>query len=308
LKIRKIDILNDYHVLSTKLLNRNTYHLSKLNLKYFYEYHKNVEDISLLLEVNNIQEGLIPLFKYGKSIISPFGYLKFIWKDKDSESKIDFKALTSDLKGRISNSSFELLPSSKMASAFLKNTKLKNIYNSHVDLNLTEEEILLSIKNTVRADIRWGLKNLKILIINKQNYSNEKIIEVMNFHIEQAGRETRSEESWRLQGEMIKNGEAYLVNGFIDSKLVSSSLNLYGDEEAFYGVGVYDKELMSIKKYPLTHAIVLKSIYEAKFLGLKKFNFGRLELESDNKKIVGISKFKLSMSSDLELKGVLCNE
>ena len=48
-----------------------------------------------------------------------------------------------------------------------------------------------------------------------------------DLHIREAGRETRSEESWKRQFEMVKADEAFVIFGTFEIKLVTAGLFSY---------------------------------------------------------------------------------
>jgi hypothetical protein len=166
-----------------------------------------------------------------------------------------------------------------------------------IDLSLSEETIKSNIRKSYKSLVNWGKNNMRITVCDKNNPDQEKFKQFREFHLRVAGRSTRSEESWQTQLEMIRNGEAFLITARLDEQLVSANLVMYGCKEAFYAVGVNDRDLMAQNK-PISHYPLLFSVYEAKKKGLHTFNMNEIDPTGDTKKD-NISTFKNGFSSTL---------
>lgn len=182
------------------------------------------------------------------------------------------------------------------AAFYSKIQKVDVEYSSLVDLTIPEEIIKTNIRKSYKSLVNWGEKSLDILLVDHNNTDYNKFVEFRNFHIETAGRKTRSDRSWDIQFESIKNNEAFLLLGYLADQLVSGSLILYGATEAYYGVGVYDRQLMA-NKVAVGHYNILKTIYECKSRGLSLLNLGSIAKKSEDEKEKNIFKFKSGFSN-----------
>jgi lipid II:glycine glycyltransferase (peptidoglycan interpeptide bridge formation enzyme) len=161
-----------------------------------------------------------------------------------------------------------------------------------IDLTQSEENISASVRRSYKSLINWGRNNLTVQIVNQANLTNEAIDQFRDFHIRVAGRQTRSQKTWDVQRELIQENSAFVVNGFLDTRLVSSILILYGKTDAVYGVAVNDRALMADKK-PIGHWPLFRAILEAKTIGMKTFDLGPINTpEGSDDKENNIAKFK----------------
>ena len=67
--------------------------------------------------------------------------------------------------------------------------------------------------------INWGEKNLVLTFEDADTIQEESIERFRQLHIQAAGRETRSQETWQSQYEMVRNGEAFLIFGELEGEL-----------------------------------------------------------------------------------------
>lgn len=181
-----------------------------------------------------------------------------------------------------------------------ENFTLKFEYNSNIDLSLSENEIKSNVRKSYKSLINWGENKMDIKVYDYNNINPELMEEFENFHIKVAKRRTRSHESWMMQYEAVKQNMGYVVNGYYENELVSSVLVLNGKEQAYYGVAVNNRDLMSENR-PIGHAVLMEAIYEAKRKGMRIFHLGNVT-PSDDKKINDIAKYKKGFSSSLDVK------
>lgn len=183
----------------------------------------------------------------------------------------------------------------------LKNGAKASLYSTRViDLHLEMDDIHRGIRKSYKSLVNWGLNNMELRIYDQDNYDPEALEQFRRFHIDIAGKETRNAESWRLQGEMIKAGEAFLVCGDWQGEVVTASLYLYSNPWCYYWVSASRRDLFD---KPLSHCVLWTAIKKAKELGCKKFEVGEQILctsqgtHVDNK-LLGISKFKAGFGGD----------
>lgn len=168
----------------------------------------------------------------------------------------------------------------------------------YINLTDTEEMILRRMRKSYRSLLNWGKKNLKLTLISKENLNRKEFDRFKEFHIEVAGRQTRSDLSWDLQYKAIESGFAFLMNAELieNGKLVAGNLIVMGTEEAYYGVGVNDRNLMSTKM-PIGHWPLVAAIFEARNRGRKTFTLGHLGPKFTNEKEESIALFKKGFSN-----------
>lgn len=164
-------------------------------------------------------------------------------------------------------------------------------------LSSSKEDLWQQMRKVYRKNISWGEEHIKLKIIDKDNYLNEHIESFRKLHIHVSGKETRSKLSWQRQGEIVKNGEAFIIEGYLDNTLISASLFIYNQHSCYYGVGAYQRELFD---FPISHYPVWHAICWAQKLGCHYFDFGEmlfsntvhLGLQPPSDKELSISHFK----------------
>lgn len=173
-------------------------------------------------------------------------------------------------------------------------TKLRAL----VDLTPEEETIRADIRKSYKSLINQGHQEIAFKIYDKTNITRDIFQAFEDFHLQVAGRKTRSVESWNTQFDMIKSGCGELSMGYMDDYgLVSSALFTdYGDT-ASYAVAVYNRELFD---KPLAHANVYDGMIRAKKRGKIKFNLGIMPFPGEaNEKELSIAKFKKGFTGNL---------
>lgn len=173
---------------------------------------------------------------------------------------------------------------------------------SFIDLSQSEDLIRMNVRKSYKSLINWGLKNLKMVIIDSSNPDKEIFDSFKSLHIHVAGKQTRSNLSWDLQFDEILNNEAFLILGWLNEKLVSGAYIIHGSKEAYYGVAVNDRELMA-KKLPIGHSILFFSIIHAKEIGLQLFINGRIG-HNDDEKANDIIKYKKGFTNTTRAKTI----
>lgn len=165
------------------------------------------------------------------------------------------------------------------------------------DLDMPEAEIRRNLRKSYKSLVNWGLRNLDLSLIDRDNPDHAAFCEVRDFHRAVAGRSTRSDRTWELQFEMIREGEGYAVLGRLAGRLVAASMVTHGRRAAYYGVGIYDRELMAEGK-PIGHASVYRAMLHARALGLREFILGDVTARGEHK-ADNIALFKKGFSTRL---------
>jgi hypothetical protein len=161
---------------------------------------------------------------------------------------------------------------------------------AYIDLICSLDEIKRNIRKSYKSLINWGEKNFRFVIIDKENPDKELFNEFMLFHHHVSGRITRSEDTWAIQYNMIENSEAFALIAVYKDRIIGASLIVHTIYEAYYGVGVYDRELMQ-SGLPVSHSMLFKAISIAKDLNIQRFILGEIS-HSNSIKEQNIAKFK----------------
>jgi hypothetical protein len=147
------------------------------------------------------------------------------------------------------------------------------VYKQVIDLTKDEEELRRAVRKSNKPHINWGDKNLSILTYDHSNVTPEIIEQFRQLHIAVAGKETRSSKSWDLQYKQIMENQAFLITGYLEDQLVTAALFLHSPQYCYYGVSVSIREMFD---KPLSHAILWRSVLEAKRRGCRNYEMGDL--------------------------------
>ena len=195
-------------------------------------------------------------------------------------------------KGIISTLTTHLLKSGAKASP-----RLSQVINLTVYKNLLWSKIRKSYCSLINS----GLRDLEPKIMDRKTVKWEIIQEFRDLHIREAGKETRSLESWKRQFDMVKAGEAFVIIGKFENELVTAGLFSYNKTNCYYWVSASRRDLFD---KPLFHAIMWTAILHAKDIGLRWFEVGEQLCpnhpidKKPTKKELSISDFKAGFGSD----------
>lgn len=143
-----------------------------------------------------------------------------------------------------------------------------------LDLTVSEETLWQQLRDVYRSNIRWGQQHLHYQIIDQHNASSGCLEAMRLFHIQVAGKETRSAQTWRIQEQMLAQGEAFALMGYEQTQqLVSTGFFSIDARSCYYGVGVYDRSRFDV---PLSHDLVWRGMLHAKAQGCVVFEFGEI--------------------------------
>ena len=152
--------------------------------------------------------------------------------------------------------------------------------------------------------INWGNRELQPKVFDAENITWELINEFRQLHIRESGRETRSEESWRRQLEMVQAGEAFIVLGHLNGELVSSGFFMNSKTNCYYLSSASRRNLF---EKPLFHSLMWAAILHAKERGCKWFEVGEQLYPNHpyqnppTKKELGISVFKSGFGGEIRM-------
>lgn len=276
-----------------------TYDYLPLNIKYKKEYCGDNEYKNTSIIVFEGDEPIVALFAYsaGTTISffnEPVNIVSSVFDNRDKEAKA-LSLLFSSLKEFAAKNNYSTIIFNNnvhlLSVFFSKLTQTDLRFEAYLDLLESKEIIKAGVRKSYKSLINWSEKNIPTQVITHKNPNYEQFISFRDFHRHTSGRITRSDKSWELQYESLLNNEAYLVLGYYNNKLASGTLVTHGKKNAYYCVGVYDRELMAAD-IGLAHNNLLRAIYHAKDIGLEEFNLGNLPQTNTDAKEARIFYFK----------------
>ena len=184
------------------------------------------------------------------------------------------------------------------------------------DLTLTDERYNQLIRDKYRSHIR---KADTLWDIQVQSQVDDATFERFEqFHIEVAGKRTRSHQTWLIHRQAVASKQAFCVFAFDkDQHMIGAALYSHTNERAVYSVGVYDRSLF---RQPVSHGVHYQAILEMKKRGLKVYHLGSRchpsEWMQPTEKEAQIGHFKegfatdslFKMTMDWQLEPTLAND
>jgi len=172
-------------------------------------------------------------------------------------------------------------------------------YELYVDLTLSIEDLRKSIRKSYKPLVSSGLKDWDVTVLDQ--YCEKTWNRFRELHKSVSGRVTRPIESWNMQHNAIKSGDAFLVYvSGRDGEMVGGGFFDMSGNEAHYSVATYKK---SLSDQPLGHLVQYHALLTLKEKGRSRYYIGsrfyREELPGVTEKQVNISSFKAGFSSFL---------
>lgn len=163
-----------------------------------------------------------------------------------------------------------------------KGAKVNPYYTQIIDLNQSEERLHQGIRKSYTSLINSRLANIRILDSISEDL--EQVFSAFKDLYYLKVDNPRPEETWNIQLQMIKAGEAFISADLEDDKLLSAGLFLHNEYCCYYGVG---------KSLPnrTSHATIWKAILHAKSIGLGSIELGE-QVYYGEPKLMWISAFK----------------
>ena len=177
-------------------------------------------------------------------------------------------------------------------------------FSKVIDLRRSESQLWRDVRKSYSSLINWGLRELQPKVFDSNSLTWEQMQAFRELHIAEAGRETRSEESWRRQLDLVHAGEAFVVFGLWQGEIVSAGLFIHSKAVCYYGVSVSRRDLF---EKPMFHAVMWKAILHAKALGCRWFEAGQQlspkhhQDSKTSKKELGISEFKAGFGGRVQM-------
>lgn len=278
-----------------------------LNSAYYHSYFgDDFEDISFCLEKAGTVHAFCLLHKYGENACGYFGHGASIYLLEENKKTVStiYETLVAEAArlgmpfirvGSRGGDCLDLVGGYAFNAGGDPSVRLQ----AAVDLTQSEETIHRSLRQSYKALVNQGIREFEWLFATKENPDEALFAEFKAFHQKEAGRKTRSDESWERQLDMIRAGEAELVAGMLEGSMVSSALFIDHGPETIYAVAVYDRSLFD---KPLAHGNVYTGLMRAKERGQEKFFLGDIPSHgSVSDKEYNIGKFKKGFCSALTI-------
>lgn len=292
---------------SSILTNTNNVQVTHLRstVKYYVEYYSG-QDLSLVLYDNYHAVGILPLFIHknkkewiisgdGESIVKPLFINNLPKKTKKNLEKkiieiIDRFAIKLSI-----NKVYLFDESSQLSSWYMlwlkKSSKCFLSHQLAINLEISIDDIRLGFRKSYKSLVNKSLKDFSVQIC-EHNIDN-LFEEFRMLHLEVAGKETRSRESWNIQKEQIKNNEAFLVTVMDGNALIGAGLFTYTKDIGVYSVGAYKRELFD---KPISHGVQMQAIRALKDIGCRVYYIGQkmtlLDKNLPTEKELSITHFK----------------
>lgn len=173
-------------------------------------------------------------------------------------------------------------------------------HDLYADLQPALTDIRASFRKSFRPLINVGLRNWSVFVMDHGSATESVWTDFKQLHLSVAGRSTRSDDTWALQWDMLKAGQAFLVGlrEPTDQRLVGAGYFQCTRDEGLYAVGAYDRTLFD---KPLGHAVQQRAIETMKARGLRWYRIGECHYRQDvpppTDKMVAISAFKQGFAS-----------
>lgn len=287
-----------------------------LHLQYYQHYFKQefVEG-SFCLELGKKPLLLVMVTKGVEQKISYYNLpIRLVWlnsisdKEKKGALKVVLKQFKAMQKGNNASLYYQEQIQGPLSDFSL--SLLKDGYQAHhhlcqkIDLSLPLEQLMSNVRKIYRANIRWGQAKLTFKTLNQESCQQGDIEAFRQLHRQVSGVETRNQQSWQAQESMILAGQAFAIYGYLNDELVSAGFFIYNENECYYGVGAYQRELFD---KPLSHVSVWQAIILAKQLGCCFFTMGdavfpysrTIEGNKLSEKELSISHFKQGFGGSL---------
>ena len=176
----------------------------------------------------------------------------------------------------------------------------ETLFISQIDLQQTGSSIRQGFRKSYSPLINWGERNIHLTYLDKHSPNEEVFEQVRQFHIHVADRVTRSEETWKIQYDMIVAGCAEIIIGHLDGQIVSAGFYMDEGLKTLYGVGIYERSLFD---KPLAHYVTYQGILRAKERGQTLFIMGDVPLRAGtDDKLYKIGDFKKGFSPALTIE------
>jgi FemAB family protein len=166
-------------------------------------------------------------------------------------------------------------------------------YDLDIDLTLDLSEIKSCFRKSYKSIVNRNYENLTYVIYDSKNITIDYWLEIKNLHHHVSGRQTRSDNTWNLQYEMIRKGYAFSTAIYNNKKIIGAALFGVSKLDAYYFIGAYERDMSNLN---LGHQSIYMAIKKSKEMNVKKLNLGSLSVPSIYNKLsdkeLAIEQFK----------------
>lgn len=160
------------------------------------------------------------------------------------------------------------------------------------------DSMLRSFRSGHRQSVKQGMKIFgQDLQVHFGSLDQDLADSYMELHAHVAGRKTRPVSSWREMTNAVRAKNALLVTACYEGELVGGTFTWIGKGDALYGTGAYKRELF--KDFPISHALIFRSLEVASELGLSEFVLGEAFSIAGSDKEKGIASFKRGFAHEV---------
>lgn len=291
--------------------NESTYNAQCLKLfsMYYHEYYgENFSNLSCLITQGPAVVARVLCYKIADELCLPNDGVKIEVYNK----QINLKGLITFIMIYLNKCATENNCKKIKIQDFFFDNKMsfvgEKLFNERYHAQLTfdmridfkafnEASYYKNLRKSYKSLINWGKKNLIITYINKKNLCWDTFKEFKRFHHKVAGRKTRSDKTWEIQYEMLKQGFGELVLAYYEDSLVAGSLFADFEGTSVYFTGVYERELFNfgLSHYVLYHGICRSQQRKQ----TSSFSLGYFDTDIINEKFYNIQFFKKGFTEQL---------
>ena len=270
-------------------------------------YEKDFKDLSFAIEINHSIAAFVLCYRIDKKLCMPNSGVEIIFKEERPDKKlIDFIFKQINVIASENNCSEIFIRdelTSKALSALgetllLDHYSCRTTFNMNVPfVNFSESIFFSNMRKSYKSLINWGHKNLRVETIKHNRLDSNLFNDFKEFHRHVSGRKTRSDLTWDIQYEMIKNAHAELILAYLNDDLVAGSFIADFGIQSIYFTGVYNRDLF---KHGISHYLIYKSIVESFHRGKTLFfSLGDFDAGITDNKWFNIQFFKKGFCKDL---------
>jgi len=282
----------------------------QLLVKYYSEYYQEeFKDLSFVILIEDTVLALVLCCKLHNKIIYPGEGIKInVFPDQKFSAAKIFKVIVDDIEQKsLQYSCSEIVIKDELIEGELSELS-SQLFNSRYHAKITfdmkidikkfnENYFFKNVRKSYKSLINWGRKNLQIEVINKENCLKDKFLAFKLLHYQVSKRQTRSDESWDIQYEMLSKGYGELILAFYENKLVGGALLLDHQDTCIYFTGAYVRELFN---FGLSHFIIYTGIVRSFWRNAAKvFYLGRFDTDIKDEKLYNIEFFKKGFCKNL---------
>lgn len=167
--------------------------------------------------------------------------------------------------------------------------------HAEVAVKLTDTgDITSNLSGPHRRNVRKGREVLGDPTIFFGEIDSDVFKKFRDLHLESAGRQTRSDQSWQEMREAILGKTASLTTAYEGETLVGATFTWLSRSSAYYGTGAYDRT--RFHEVPISHITMVSAIAHARDEGCSVFIVGEAYAPEGSDKAKGIAQFKRGFS------------